>query len=48
MKSGKLVSPVLAIFKYSSRKIMFNRRWLITLLIVLLTAGIMEIGRAHV
>ncbi len=41
MLSGKLVSPVMAIFKYTSRKILFNRRWLITLLIVLLAAGIM-------
>jgi len=35
------VSGILAIFKYSTRKILFNRRWIITLLIALLVAAIM-------
>jgi ABC-2 type transport system permease protein len=32
---------VLAIFKYATRKILFNRRWIFTLLLAVLVAGIM-------
>jgi len=41
MEMRNIISPVLAIFKYSARKILFNKRWLITLLMILLAAGIM-------
>ncbi|MDO9537402.1 MAG: ABC transporter permease [Thermoplasmata archaeon] len=41
MELNKIISPVLAIFKYSTRKILFNRRWVITLLIALLVGVIM-------
>lgn len=41
MSLNAYVSGILAIFKYSTRKILFNRRWVITLLIALLVAAIM-------
>ena len=41
MSLNAYLSGILAIFKYSFRKILFNRRWVITLLIALLVASIM-------
>jgi ABC-2 type transport system permease protein len=41
MRINEITSPVVAIFKYSTKKILFNRRWLITLLMVLLVVGIL-------
>ena len=41
MRLVEITSPVIAIFRYSTKKILFNRRWMITFLIVLLVAGIM-------
>lgn len=47
MKLNEITSPVIAIFRYSTRKILFNKRWLITLLMVLLVAGIMGYAGAQ-
>ncbi len=41
MSLNAYVSGILAIFKYSTRKILLNKRWVITLLMALLVAGIM-------
>ena len=41
MDINAYISGILAIFKYSTRKILFNKRWIITLLIALLVAAIM-------
>lgn len=41
MNLNAYISGILAIFKYSTRKILLNKRWVITLLIALLVAGIM-------
>jgi len=41
MRPESVLQPITAIFKYASRKILFNRRWVITLLMLLMAAGIM-------
>jgi ABC-2 type transport system permease protein len=41
MPQENIIAPVFAIFKYSIKKILFNKRWLVTLLMLLLVGGIM-------
>ena len=41
MDLNAYVSGILAIFKYSTRKILFNRRWILSLIIMLLVGAIM-------
>jgi len=41
MDLNAYISGILAIFKYSTRKILFNRRWMLSLVIMLLVGAIM-------
>lgn len=41
MNLNAYISGILAIFKYSTRKLLLNKRWLITVLMALLVAAIM-------
>ncbi|MBA3046407.1 MAG: hypothetical protein KKH41_01510 [Candidatus Thermoplasmatota archaeon] len=41
MELNKIISPVLSIARYSTRKILFNRRWILSLIIAVLVGSIM-------